>query len=205
MFDRSGLDRDCVVIGIDPGLTRCGYGVLGADGARLEALDYGIVSTDPADPVELRLNTVFDALGALIERVRPSAVAVERVLFNLNVATAMHTGQAAGIVLLCCARAGVPVVYYTPTQVKAATAGFGAADKAQMRSAIARLLSLDSEPTADAADALALAFCHVGAAPLQDRMHAATGDADARRVKSRLDDAIAATLARDDAAREGSR
>ena len=125
-----------------------------------------MVST-PADlAVERRLLGLADGLEEVLVRERPGAVAIEKVLFNVNVRTAMATGQAAGVALLVCARRGVSVTSYAPTQVKSAVAGFGGADKAQMRSAVTRFLGLPEAPPTDAADALALALCHAAAGPL---------------------------------------
>jgi crossover junction endodeoxyribonuclease RuvC len=149
------------VLGLDPGLTCAGYGLVERRNGRVMAVEYGAIRTPPG-PVPGRLALLYDELCALIDLHRPDAVAVERVLFNSNVRTAMSVGQAAGIALLAATRAGCDVAEYTPTQVKQTVAGYGQADKRQMQRVIARLLSLESLPTpADAADALGLAITHV--------------------------------------------
>jgi crossover junction endodeoxyribonuclease RuvC len=155
------------VLGVDPGLSRCGVGLVQGPVSRPRALRAGVVRTPPGAPVAARLAQLHDELRALIEQERPDAVAVERVFFNANVRTAMSVGQAAGVVLLCAAQAGVPVVEYTPTQVKSAVAGHGGADKTQVTFMVRALLRLAEPPRpADAADALALALCHLQHAPL---------------------------------------
>ena len=150
------------VLGIDPGVSRCGYGVVRrAEGGRYEAVAYGVITTPPGDPMPQRLLTVATELEALVAEYRPSALAVERVLFQTNARTAMSVGQANGLALVAAARAGVPVVEYSPNEVKLAVAGHGGADKAQVQAMVARLLQLAEVPRPpDAADALALALTH---------------------------------------------
>jgi len=135
---------------------------------RPQVVRAGVVRTSAVAPVPARLAQLHAELTALLDEVRPDAVAVERVLFNSNARTAMGVGQAAGVVLLCAAQVGVPAVEYTPTQVKATVAGSGTADKEQVAYMVRAQLGLTQAPTpADAADALALALCHlqrVGAA-----------------------------------------
>lgn len=150
------------VLGVDPGLSRCGIGVVDGPSRRPVAVRVGVVRTPPHEPVAQRLHALFDEISAVIAETGPDAVAVERVFFNNNVRTAMSVGQAAGIVLLCAAQAGVDVIEYTPTQVKAAVAGTGDADKEQVGFMVRTLLRLPEVPRpADAADALALALCHL--------------------------------------------
>lgn len=150
------------VLGVDPGLSRCGVGVVDGPRGRPVAVRAGVVRTPAGDPVAGRLAALHGALTALIAEARPDAIAVERVFFNANVRTAMGVGQAAGVALLCAGLAGVPVVEYTPTQVKAAVTGDGAAEKEQVGYMVAALLRLEAPPRpADAADALALALCHL--------------------------------------------
>jgi crossover junction endodeoxyribonuclease RuvC len=150
------------VLGIDPGVSRCGYGVVRrAEGGRYEAVAYGVITTPPGDPMPQRLLAVATELEALVAEYRPSALAVERVLFQTNARTAMSVGQANGLALVAAARAGVPVVEYSPNEVKLAVAGHGSADKAQVQAMVARLLQLAEVPRPpDAADALALALTH---------------------------------------------
>jgi crossover junction endodeoxyribonuclease RuvC len=152
------------VLGVDPGLSRCGVGVVDGPARRPVAVRAGVIRTPPDAPIAGRLAQLHTELSAVIAEMAPDAVAVERVFFNNNVRTAIGTAQAAGIVLLCSAQAGVPVVEYTPTQVKAGVAGTGDADKEQVAFMVRTLLRLAQTPQpADAADALALALCHLNA------------------------------------------
>ncbi|MBW4706038.1 crossover junction endodeoxyribonuclease RuvC [Micromonospora matsumotoense] len=151
------------VLGVDPGLTRCGVGVVeGVPGRPCSLVAYYVVYTDPADDLSLRLLHLDRSLTDLVAEHRPDAVAVERVFSQHNVRTVMGTAQASGIAVLAGARAGLPVQTYTPSEVKAAVTGSGQADKKQMTAMVTRLLRLAEPPKpADAADALALAICHV--------------------------------------------
>ncbi|MEU1887312.1 crossover junction endodeoxyribonuclease RuvC [Micromonospora sp. WMMD987] len=151
------------VLGVDPGLTRCGVGVVeGVPGRPCSLVAYYVVYTDPADDLALRLLHLDRSLTDLVAEHRPDAVAVERVFSQHNVRTVMGTAQASGIAVLAGARAGLPVQTYTPSEVKAAVTGSGQADKKQMTAMVTRLLRLAEPPKpADAADALALAICHV--------------------------------------------
>jgi crossover junction endodeoxyribonuclease RuvC len=151
------------VLGVDPGLTRCGLGVVsGEPGRRLSAIAYGVIRTPPADDVAMRLLALDVAIAEWIETHRPDLVAVERVFSQHNVRTVMGTAQAAAIAITAAARAGVPVAVHTPSEVKAAVTGNGRADKAQVGAMVTRLLQLGTPPKpADAADALALAVCAV--------------------------------------------
>jgi crossover junction endodeoxyribonuclease RuvC len=156
------------VLGLDPGLTCAGYGLVERAGGSVRAVTYGAIRTPAGEEVPARLAALFDEVDALIAAHRPDAIAVERVLFNSNVRTAMSVGQAAGVVLLAAVRAGCDVAEYTPTQVKLSVTGDGRADKKQMQLMVARLLALDAVPTpADAADALGLAITHVHAYKLK--------------------------------------
>lgn len=149
------------VLGLDPGLTCAGYGLVEQSDGKVEAIDYGAIRT-PQGPVPGRLSLLYDEVCGLIERLEPDAVAVERVLFNTNARTAMSVGQAAGVALLAAARAGCEVAEYTPNEVKQTVTGMGQADKGQVQMMIARLLHLKTLPKpADAADALALAVTHI--------------------------------------------
>jgi crossover junction endodeoxyribonuclease RuvC len=180
------------VLGFDPGLTRFGWGAVDVHGSKLSYAGSGVVTTSrDADPGE-RLANMFAALQAVLADVRPASVAMEQVLFNLNVRTAMATGQVAGVALLACAQAGLPVARYAPSQVKLAVAGYGAAAKPHMCRAVARFLDLSVEPPPDAGDALALAICHATAAPLARQVKRISAATDPRR---RLQSAIAAKLA----------
>jgi len=158
--ERSSPDR-FRVLGLDPGLTCAGYGLVEQTAGTVRAIEYGAIRT-PQGPVPARLALLYDELQSLLVRHRPEAVAVERVLFNANVRTAMSVGQAAGVALLAASQAGCEVAEYTPNEVKQTVAGYGAADKSQVQLMIARLLGLTSIPRpADAADALGLALTHL--------------------------------------------
>lgn len=156
------------MLGIDPGLSACGYGAVRRDGRDLTAVACGVVRTPPDAPLPERLATLEADLDAFVRELRPAALAVERILFQANVRTAISVGQASGLALAVAARAGVPVTHYSPNEVKLAVAGDGAAAKAQVQHMTRRLLSLASAPPPDAADALALAVCHLWRAPLRD-------------------------------------
>jgi crossover junction endodeoxyribonuclease RuvC len=163
------------VLGIDPGLTRCGYAVIDARGpSTAVAVALGVIRTSAGDPLPQRLASVRAELAALIVEFEPAAVAVEQVFFQSNVRTAMSVGQVSGLALAEAAAAGCHVVQYTPSQVKDAVAGYGGADKAQVQKMVQARLGLARPPQpADAADAAALALCHLAVAPLQARVAAA--------------------------------
>ena len=156
------------VLGIDPGLTRCGYAVIEAHGTRtVRALSMGVLRTPPSSPLPQRLAELKGELAALIAEFAPHAVAVEQVFFQVNVRTAMSVGQASGLALAEAAAAGSDVVQYTPNQVKNAVAGWGGADKAQVQKMVQARLGLTVVPEPpDAADAAALALCHLAMAPM---------------------------------------
>ncbi|MFD7032494.1 crossover junction endodeoxyribonuclease RuvC [Streptomyces sp. NPDC059917] len=170
------------VLGVDPGLTRCGVGVVeGVAGRPLTMRGVGVVRTPPDADIGHRLVAIEVGLEAWLDEHRPDVVAVERVFSQHNVSTVMGTAQASAVAMLCAARRGLPVVLHTPSEVKAAVTGSGRADKAQVGAMVTRLLRLDAPPKpADAADALALAICHIWRAPAQNRLqqavalHAAT-------------------------------
>jgi crossover junction endodeoxyribonuclease RuvC len=162
------------VLGVDPGLTRCGYGAVRTVAGRMRAEAAGVLTTPASAALPERLAELQANVRALLTELRPDAVAVERIFFQANVRTAMSVGQASGVVLAEGAGAGCTVVEYTPTQVKSAVTGTGSADKGQVQRMVQSLLGLDQPPRpADAADALALAICHLAAAPLQARVGAA--------------------------------
>lgn len=171
------------VLGIDPGLTRCGLGVVeGSIGKPLHLVEVGVVTT-PADlPIALRLVQIERGIEEWLDALHPDAVAVERVFSQHNVRTVMGTAQASGIALVTAARRGLPVATHTPSEVKAAVTGSGRADKAQVGAMVTRLLRLDAVPKpADAADALALAICHIWRGGAQDRIQAALAASEASR------------------------
>jgi crossover junction endodeoxyribonuclease RuvC len=163
------------VLGIDPGLTRCGMGVVdGSIGRPLSLVDVGVLRTTSNLPVWERLVTIEKGVDAWLDEHQPDAVAIERIFARSDVSTIMGTAQAAGIAMVCAARRGVPVALHTPSEVKAAVSGNGRADKAQVGLMVTRLLRLDAMPKpADAADALALAITHIWRGGAQNRLEAA--------------------------------
>ena len=164
------------VLGIDPGLSRCGYGVVTRRGGSLVAVAGGVVSTAPSMPLPDRLRTLSDELRSLVAEYRPAAVVVERVFFQVNARTAMATGQAAGVALVAAAESGCEVAQYTSNEVKQALVGYGSATKDQVQRMVASVLGLSEPPRPpDVADALALAACHLTTQPLR-RVAAATGE-----------------------------
>lgn len=170
------------VLGIDPGLTRCGMGVVdGTVGRPLTMVDVGVFRT-PADlDIARRLYRLEQQIEACVLKHRPDAVAVERVFSRRDVSTVMGTAQASGIALLVAARHGIPVHLHTPSEVKAAVTGSGRADKPQVTQMVTRLLRLTQAPKpADAADALALAICHIWRGGATNRLEAAVAAAKAQ-------------------------
>jgi crossover junction endodeoxyribonuclease RuvC len=162
------------VLGVDPGLSRCGYGLVERRGSDLRAASGGVITTDPGLPLPERLRTLFAELQALVAETRPDAVVVEKVFFQTNVRTAMATGQAGGVALLVAAQSGCEVVQYTANEVKMAVVGFGGATKDQVQRMVASLLGLHEPPRpSDVADALALAACHLASSPLRVALQAA--------------------------------
>lgn len=155
-------------LGIDPGLSRCGYGAVRGRGSDLEAVAFGHLSTPPDDELATRLAALWADLEELLDDLRPDVVVVERVLFQVNARTAMSVGQASGLALAAAARRGIPVAQYSPNEVKLAVAGYGSADKHQVQAMVAVLLGLAEAPKpADRADALALAVTHLSGAGLR--------------------------------------
>jgi len=160
------------VLGVDPGLTRCGLGVVdGGSGRAVSCVAVDVVYTPPEVELGARLIAVADVVERWVAEHRPDVVAVERVFSQHNVSTAMGTAQVGGVVALVVARRGLPVVFHTPSEVKAAVTGSGRAGKEQVTTMITRLLALPAKPRpADAADALALAVCHLWRAPMAARL-----------------------------------
>lgn len=149
------------VLGIDPGLTRTGYGVL-RRGHPPRPVAVGVIRTRPDTPTERRLAELFADLSAVVSEHRPEVMAIERVFTNRNVRTAVSVSRASGMAMLAAAQQGVPVIEYTPTSVKAAVTGDGAADKRMVADMVIRRLGMAGRPgTADASDALAVALCHL--------------------------------------------
>jgi crossover junction endodeoxyribonuclease RuvC len=163
------------VLGVDPGLTRCGIGVVeGGHGIALRLVGTTAVTTPADADIGRRLLMIEEQLDAWLAKYQPDAVAVERVFSQHNVRTVMGTAQAGAIAIVCAARRGLPVALHTPSEVKAAVTGNGRADKAQVTHMVVRLLKLADPPRpADAADALALAICHLWRGGAQSRLAAA--------------------------------
>ncbi|MFF3579039.1 crossover junction endodeoxyribonuclease RuvC [Streptomyces mirabilis] len=163
------------VLGVDPGLTRCGVGVVeGVAGRPLTMRGVGVVRTPADAELGLRLVAIEQGIEQWLDEYEPEVVAVERVFSQHNVRTVMGTAQASAVATLCAARRGLTVALHTPSEVKAAVTGSGRADKAQVGAMVTRLLRLDAPPRpADAADALALAICHIWRAPAQNRLQQA--------------------------------
>lgn len=156
-----------VVLGIDPGTANTGYGVV-RRGRSLAALDGGVITTSSSEPAERRLTAIHERVCALIDEHRPDAVALEDLYFGQNVRSAFAVGQARGVVMLAAGQHGLPCASYTPQQVKGAVCGSGRAAKDQVTRMVQSLLRLPEPPRPDhAADALAVAICHVNRAPMQ--------------------------------------
>ena len=154
-----------IVLGIDPGTARLGYGVVERQGSTLTMLDYGCLETINDRPLDQRLLLIHEGLTDIIETHRPEAMGVERLFFNKNVQTAMAVGQARGVVLLTAAQHGLPVFEYGPHEVKLAVTGYGRAPKDQVQRMVQLVLSMSQVPKPDdAADALAVAVCTAHAA-----------------------------------------
>ena len=155
------------VIGIDPGTAACGYGIVHESGGRLRAVDHGWWRTSAGDRPELRLKTIFDAVGELVRLHAPDAVALEESFVGADARTALSIGQARGAVLVAAASLGVTCSEYPPATVKQAVCGYGRADKQQVQRMVKAILGLEETPEpSHAADALAVAICHALAPPL---------------------------------------
>ncbi|WP_051745052.1 crossover junction endodeoxyribonuclease RuvC [Streptomyces yerevanensis] len=186
------------VLGVDPGLTRCGIGVVeGVAGRPLTMLGVGVVRTPSDADVGHRLVAIEQGIEEWIDEHRPEYVAVERVFSQHNVRTVMGTAQASAVAMLCASRRGLPVALHTPSEVKAAVTGSGRAGKAQVGAMVTRLLRLDAPPKpADAADALALAICHIWRAPATNRLQQAHAQAREAQARAQLARQQAQSLAR---------
>lgn len=169
--------RAVIVLGIDPGSRRCGYGAVAREGSRLRVVDSGVLL--PGDlPMPARLGVILDRLTALFERVRAAEVAVEQVFSGASARSALLLGQARGVVLAAAARAGLPVFEYAPAQVKLALTGNGRADKPQMQRMARALFGVEAS-LSDEADAVALAVCHLAHRAARERLAAAARDSPA--------------------------
>lgn len=160
------------VLGIDPGLTRCGYAVLESTGANgVVPVSLGVLRTSATDPTSSRLAQLHVDIEDLISDFEPGAVALEQVFFQVNVRTAMSVGQVSGIAMALAVRHGCQVVEYTPNQVKESVTGWGGADKSQVQKMVQARLGLTRPPEpVDAADAAAVALCFIASEPLQSRL-----------------------------------
>lgn len=158
-----------VILGIDPGTATTGYGLVTEDAAgEAQLIRCGVITTEPGVPMAERLLAIHRETAALIRAYGPEAVAVEALFFGRNVSTALTVGQARGVVLLAAAQAGLPIYEYKPAEVKQALAGYGGADKRQMQEMVRIMLGLDAIPRPDdAADAVAVAICHLHSARLR--------------------------------------
>jgi crossover junction endodeoxyribonuclease RuvC len=150
------------VLGIDCGGEFTGFGVVEGDGRTLLCLTAGAIRLAPREPMELRLNKVFEELSQLIVRYQPEVVAIEDVFYSVNAKSALKLGHVRGVAMMSAAHHGLSVVAYAPLAIKSAVVGYGRAEKSQVQVMVARLLHLDALPQpADAADALAIAICHI--------------------------------------------
>lgn len=152
-----------IVLGVDPGTAITGYGLVAEDEAgEARLVSYGVFETQPGPPMSERLQHIYRGFSELIREMAPAAMAVEELFFSRNVTTALSVGQARGVVLLAAAEAGLPVYEYKPSEVKQALVGYGAASKTQMQDMVRLMLGLAEVPRPDdAADAIAVAICHL--------------------------------------------
>ena len=176
------------VLGVDPGLTRCGVGLVeGSLGRPLTLRHVEVVTTPASDPLPERLLVISRRIQSLIEELSPDVVAIERMFSQHNLHTVMGTAQASAAAVLAAAEAGLPVVWHTPSEVKAAVTGTGRADKAQVAGMVVRILRLESAPKpVDATDALALAICHVWRGAANARIATAVAASAPSRIPTRV-------------------
>lgn len=149
-----------LILGIDPGLNRCGWGLVASEGARLSHVAHGVIAPKPTQQLAHRLHDLFEGLCEVIANHDPHEAAVEETFVNSNARAALALGQARGVALAAAARTGILVAEYAPTTIKKAIVGSGGADKAQIAFMVRRLLPTAGDVTADAADALGVALCH---------------------------------------------
>ncbi|MHB0978536.1 MAG: crossover junction endodeoxyribonuclease RuvC [Thermoleophilia bacterium] len=176
-------DPPRTILGIDPGTASTGYGLVAQRGNRLELVEFGVVRTSAELELHERLDLIFDGLGEIVARHRPAEVAVESLFFNVNARTAFAVGQARGVAMLACSRAGCRVYEYTPQEVKQAVVGYGKADKGQVQEMVRVLLRLAEAPRPDhAADALGIAICHAHGRTVRLRAERSVARDRARRA-----------------------
>lgn len=149
-----------LILGIDPGLNKCGWGLVASEGSRLSHVAHGVIKPIASQQLASRLNAVFDGLSAVIAQYNPHEAAVEETFVNSNARAALVLGQARGVALCAAARGGIAVAEYAPATIKKAVVGSGAADKTQIAFMVRRLLPTAGDMTADSADALGVALCH---------------------------------------------
>lgn len=160
-----------IILGVDPGTATTGYGLIEEKSGKLSLVDYGVIVTEPKQPLENRLELLYDQLGDIIDEYNPDEIAVEELFFSSNAKTAMSVGQARGVILLAAKKSGVNIAEYTPNQVKNGICGNGNADKKQVQKMVQMLLKLTEIPQPDdAADALAIAICHASARGIEYRI-----------------------------------
>lgn len=159
------------VLGIDPGIAIVGFGFIDKVGHKLTPVQYGAITTEAHTPQEIRLQQVYDATCALIDKYKPETIAVEKLFFNKNVTTAFAVGQARGVIMLAAAQKGLSIAEYTPLQVKQAVVGYGKAEKRQVQEMVKMFLKLSVVPKPDdVADALAIAICHAHSSTLTQKL-----------------------------------
>jgi len=165
-----------IVLGIDPGTATTGYGLIGKKNNALQVIDFGVITTSPKEESHYRLRRIHNGLSDLIKEFQPTDMAIEQLFFNTNTTTAITVGQARGVALLAAASPGITLGEYTPLQVKQAVTGYGGARKNQVQQMVKTVLSLGEIPRPDdAADALAIAICHINSSVLLNKIKA-TGD-----------------------------
>lgn len=158
-----------IALGIDPGTALCGYGIVRATGDEYELVTCGAISTPPKTPLDQRLVKIHADLVKLIRAHKPDQAAIEKLFFARNITTAISVGHARGVAMLAVAQAKIPLSEYTPNEIKQAVSGYGGADKYQMQQMVRMLLHLDDVPKPDdAADAVAIAICHLQSARLRE-------------------------------------
>jgi crossover junction endodeoxyribonuclease RuvC len=154
-----------IVLGVDPGLSMCGWGVVSRGGQNLSMLDYGCVKTAPASALPMRLRTIYETLNSVIEKYSPQVMAIEELFFSKEARTVAAVAQARGVILLCASSYNLPVCEYNPRHVKISLTGYGSAEKQQIQHMVKAMLGLPTIPKPDdAADALAIAITHLNTA-----------------------------------------